>query len=200
MTTRTTCKFTKHFQLLLLVSLCVLKQANAGLLDPPVITLSLIDCEKAYMVQIFEDGRVEYRGGFGVKTRGWRNAQINPHDVAALSKKFKESVNSKFLIENREDLPGMAIREHGLTVLELNQDEIKRTFESGGKHGSPLFGGIMSIDKLRRNQNKSLNVTFALLQLEIIRITKLQQWVSDPTQNFCREGTNIRFKNLKAAK
>jgi hypothetical protein len=197
MVIKTKGKFIKRFaQLLLLGIFCVLQPVMAGLLDPPVITLSLTDCEKAYMVQIFEDGRVEYRGGFGVKVQGWRDAHVNPQDVAALLKKFDEAGAATW--DDREDLPGMRIREHGLTAIHLHKGDRELT-SFGGKHGTPLYLGIMSVDELRRN-HKNLNVTFALLQLEIIRITNLQQWVLDPTQSLCLNGSAIRINSLKTKK
>jgi hypothetical protein len=196
MVIKTNYKFIKHItRPLLLIILSGLQPVMAGLLDPPVITLSVVDCKKAYMVQIFEDGRVEYRGGFGVKAEGWHNANINSQDVTSLLKKFKKI--DSIQLENREDLPGVNSRKHGLTVIQLNQNGSKLTFYAGGKLGSPLLSGIMSVDKLRSTFNKNLNVTFALLQLEIIGITNLQQWVLDPTQSYCLDGASIRVDSLK---
>ena len=64
----------------------------------------------------------------------------------------------------------------------------------------PLIFGMMSVDELRRS-HKNLNVTFALLQLEIIRITNLQQWVSDPTLSICRDHRySLRINDLKTMK
>jgi hypothetical protein len=180
-------------QLILLGILSVFQSVAANLLDPPVITLSSTDCNKAYMVQIFEDGRVEYRGGFGVKVRDWRYTHIARELVAALLKKFDDL--DLAALEDREDLPGNGLREHGLTAIRLNDGN--RQFTSfGGKNGTPLYLGIMSIDELRNN-HKNLDLTFALLQLEIIRITNLQQWVSDPTLSVCRNRYSISISDLK---
>ncbi|WP_131655670.1 DUF6438 domain-containing protein [Methylocucumis oryzae] len=60
----------------------------AGLLDPPVISYSVIDCEKSYLVQVFKDGRVEYRGGEGVTIQGKHSSRISQDTVAALMKSF----------------------------------------------------------------------------------------------------------------
>ncbi|MDP1614768.1 MAG: DUF6438 domain-containing protein [Methylococcales bacterium] len=174
MATRTFCKYTKYFiQPLLLASLCILKPAIAGLLDPPVITLSLIDCEKAYMVQIFEDGRVEYRGGFGVKTKGWHNANINPQDVVSLMKKIKETTSPAS--NDRENLPILDLGAASIAI-RVRQESCYLTYFSTGDNSKSKF---------------------PILQQAIIKATNLVQWVNDPTLGHCLEKHSVRINNLK---
>lgn len=162
-------------QILLCVVLSSLHPAVAGSFGQPVITSALTDCEKYYLIQIFENGRVEYRGGWGVKTLGRRETQISQQALEALLKKFDEA--GFITSDDREDLPAMN-RIHGpMEAIRLRHGDRDLTFYEYGKKPSRTW--------------------FEMLQREIIRTTKADRWVTNPKRGLCLEKHAIRINNLK---
>ncbi|MGZ3814786.1 MAG: hypothetical protein ACXVA0_23840 [Mucilaginibacter sp.] len=100
---KTICRFKRFNRILLLFALSSLHPGVAGSFGQPTITSALTDCEKYYLIQIFENGRVEYRGGWGVKALGRRQTQISQQALTALLKKI-ESTES-LLREVQTELP-----------------------------------------------------------------------------------------------
>lgn len=98
--------------------------------DNPAISLSVYYCGKAYLIQLFESGLVEYRGLQGVKIIGRRNVVINSSVVSSLLK--QADANGFFRADNRlenatngKKIPRLAIRiqqsEKTATVFNLNE-------------------------------------------------------------------------------
>jgi hypothetical protein len=164
-------KFRVFNQILFLAVISSLHPAVASLLDPPVVALSLTDCEKNYLVQIFESGKVEYRGG-GVKTLGRREGQINQQELDSLIKKFNLA---DVISDDRESLPAMDPRL--MVAIRIRYGNRDLTFLETGKASRGRF---------------------RTLQEEIIRTTKLKQWVTDPMRGLCMgKGHAVLTKNLK---
>jgi len=127
----------KHInQLVLVVFLGLLQPVKAGLLDPPVISYSVTDCRKSYLVQLFEDGRIEYRGGTDVKTRGWQTGHTSPQAVQAILKKI--DADPIFATDDRENLPAKT-RDHGMSAIHIRQANRDMTFYGGGSWVAALL-------------------------------------------------------------
>ena len=125
---------TKNINQLALLAFLVLTQPlKAGLLDPPVISYSVTDCRRSYLAQLFDDGRIEYRGGVGVKTRGWQTGHTSPQAVQAILKKIDAA--SIFTTDDRENLPAWNSRDHGMAAIRIRQANRYLTFYGGGKLG-----------------------------------------------------------------
>lgn len=164
----------KHFiQMLLLATLSSLHPAVANLLDPPVITLSHTVCDKAYLVRIFENGQVEYRGGYGVKIPGMRESQISRTAIEALLKKFD--------VENivSDDRENLSIKQN-LYVTEvairLRHDNRDFTFYSHGE---------------------TYKANFQRLAQEIVRATKADIWITDTKRYRCYDHRSLIINDLK---
>jgi hypothetical protein len=167
-------KFKRLIQMLLLAALSGLHPATASLLDQPVITLSLTDCEKAYLVRIFENGRVEYRGGRNVKIPGRHESQISKPALEALLKKFDAA---NITADDRENLPSMSRRNGPNQAIRLRHDNLDITYFV--------------------TQNRISNARFAMLKQEIMRTTKADKWLFDPNFGRCLERHAIRINDLK---
>jgi hypothetical protein len=129
----------------------------------PIIASAVTDCKKSYLIQIYENGRVEYRGTWGVKTLGRRESQISQPALEALLKKFDEF---GFASDNRVDLPSLG-NDHGpMEAIRLNRGDQTMTFFNTQITRRPL------LPKLRS---------------EIMRATKADQWVDNPDRAICRE-------------
>lgn len=139
----------------------------------PIIAVSVTDCEKNYLVQVYESGRVEYRGVNGVKTIGRRESQISQPALEALLKKFDEF---GFTSDNRVDLPSLQSSRGPLEAIRLRRGDQEMTFFSTRITPRPLL---------------------AKLRSEIIRTTKVDQWLDTPDQVFCTEKTYIPISYLK---
>ncbi|MFI3156851.1 MAG: hypothetical protein QX199_11915 [Methylococcaceae bacterium] len=178
------CKFNHFNQILLLSVLSSLHPTVAGSFGQPIITSALTDCEKYYLIQIFESGRVEYRGGWGVKTLGRRETQISQQALAALLKKFDEA--GPITSDDREKLPSMN-RIHGPTAaIRLRYGSRDLTFYGLGIRNSTY------------QPSKRPTLTwFQMLRQEIIHTTKADQWVTNPNRGICPEKHDIRINYLK---
>jgi hypothetical protein len=162
-------------QILLLAGLNSLHPAVASpSFGQPIIAASVTDCEKNYLVQIYESGRVEYRGVNGVKTLGRRESQISQPALEALIKKFDEF---GFTSDNRVDLPSLHSSRGPLESIRLRHGDQEMTFFSTQITPRPLL---------------------AKLRSEIIRTTKVDQWLDTPDQVSCREKTYIPISYLKS--
>lgn len=151
---------------ILLLGVFVVSHLNLAVSNPieqPVISYALIDCKKAYLIQIFESGKVQYRGAYGVETIGKRETQISKQALNELLKKI-ERLGGFSGVDDRINLParlGMATGE----AIRLRQGNKTMTF--------------IKLDPFLANPNSLVTI----LQPEIFSITNASQWLdfSHPT-------------------
>jgi hypothetical protein len=62
----------------------------ADTFQKPAVSFATTDCNAAYLINLFENGAVEYRGAYGVKTLGKHEGRITPQAVKLLLKRFEE--------------------------------------------------------------------------------------------------------------
>lgn len=135
----------------------------------PVISLSVYYCEKAYLIQLFDSGLVEYRGLRGVKTLGQRNTVINASIVSGLLKQAED--NGFFLADNR-----------------LKEDVNSRKFSrlairiQHGEKSATVF-----------NSNEALS-----LENEILKIREIAKWIGKAkSEEGCTHHEIVLNKDLK---
>ena len=197
----------------LIVLLNFIPSVNAGLLDPPVISYSITDCRRSYLVQLFDDGRIEYRGGAGVKSRGWHTGHISPQAVQTILKKINS--NPIFTSDDRENLPRWNNRDIGMAAIRIRQANQYLTFFGGGKLGGGIFDEAycwgrelvyLGADEIcehpprtSREERDRLNQksTFSQLELEIMRTSNLTQWVTNPGRSYCLRPYSTSINDLK---
>lgn len=166
--------FNGFWQLLLLALLNSLHPAVASpSFGQPIIATAVTDCEKDYLIQIYESGRVEYRGTWGVKTLGRRESQISQPALKVLLKKFDEL---GFTSDNRVDLPSLHSSRGPIEAIRLRHGDQEMTFFSTQITPRPLL---------------------AKLRSEIIRTTKVDQWITNPDYAYCTEKQGISINILK---
>lgn len=156
--------FKRLFQVTLVVILLLgvfvvnhLNSAVSNPIEPPVISYALIDCKKAYLIQLFESGKVEYRGAYGVKTIGKREAKISQQAVNELLKKI-ERLGGFSGVDDRINLP---------VRLEMATGEAIR-LRQGNK--TMIF---IKLDPFLTNPDSLVTI----LQPDIFSITNASQWV-----------------------
>lgn len=160
------CRYKCLNQILLCAVLSSLHPAVAGSFGQPIITSAITDCEKNYLIQIFENGRVEYRGAWGVKTLGRRETQVSQQALAALLKKI-EDVGS-LLEQGQTELPLTLYME---TIL-LHQHDREVVFRGRSSLWDKLRVEIIRTVKLERwidDPNRAL-----CLENHAIRINNLK--------------------------
>jgi len=201
-------------QLVLLAFLVLLQPVKAGLLDPPVISYSVTDCRRSYLVQLFDDGRIEYRGGAGVKSRGWHTVHTSPQAVQAILKKIDG--DPIFTSDDRENLPAWNNRDIGMAAIRIRQANRYLTFFGGGKLGGGIFDEAycykgrelvyLGTDEIcdhpsrtSREVRDRLNQksTFSQLELEIMTTSNLTQWVTNPGRSYCLRPYSMSINDLK---
>lgn len=157
----------------LLIILVCITPVSANSIQP-IITVALADCKKAFLIQIFENGRVEYRGTYGVKKTGIHDEQLSQEELEKLVNTIKEK---RLEWHDRPGLPDTLFRE----AIRFRQNEEQFTFLGEYKRSDPVI---------------------ALLRREIVRVTNTGRWIGDPELSHdadagCLEKQAIIFKQLK---
>lgn len=200
--------------MLLIVLLNFIPSVKAGLLDPPAISYSITDCRRSYLVQLFDDGRIEYRGGAGVKARGWQTTHTSPQSIQAILKKI--DADPIFTTDDRENLPAWNNRDIGMAAIRIRQTNRYLTFFGGGKLGGGIFDeaycykeralvylGADEIcnhpSRISREERERLNQksTFSQLELEIMKTSNLTQWVTNPGRSYCLRPYSTSINDLR---
>jgi hypothetical protein len=169
-------KFNCFSRVLLFIVLNSLLSAIAKPIGQPIIASAVTDCKKAYLIQIFENGSVEYRGGYGVKAIGKRKTHINKQILKALLKKFE---NAGFVqAANLVELPAWNRHRRGLQeAIRLRQGEREAIFF---------------------NADRSINPLITALRSDIIHATKAERWVTDNDPVYsCLGEYAINFNEIK---
>ncbi len=137
--------------------------------EQPIIVFAATDCTKAYLIRIFENGKIEYRGAYGVKTIGKREAQINQQAVKRLFKKLEE-VGSFRVADDRTRLPFLTQR---------NSEGVKEAIHLSKDNKTAVFfmTGGMSF--------KDTNPLFNTLRNEIFRVVNINQWLIYTNPTYC---------------
>jgi hypothetical protein len=138
-------------------------------IEQPVIVFVATDCTKAYLIRVFENGKIEYRGAYGVKTIGKHEAKINQKTVKALLKKLEE-VGSFEVADDRTRLPFLT---------ERNSEGVKEAihFSKDNKTAVFFMVGGMSF--------KDTNPLFNTLRNEIFRVVNINQWLVYTNPTYC---------------
>ena len=160
------CRFKRFNQILLCAVLSSLHPAVAGSLGQPIITSALTDCEKYYLIQIFENGRVEYRWAWGVKILGRRETQISQQALTRLIKKVEEA--EPLLEQVKTELPLTLYME----AILLHQQNREVALRGRGALWDKLRVEIARATKLERwtgNPNRAL-----CLENHAIRVNNLK--------------------------
>jgi Domain of unknown function (DUF6438) len=84
-------KLKSAVSIVLLVILNNVNSAVASPIEQPVVAFAVTNCDTAYLIRLFESGKVEYRGNYGVKTLGKHETEISPQAVKDLLKKFTDA-------------------------------------------------------------------------------------------------------------
>lgn len=158
---------------LLMIFLICTQSANA-FSSEPIVSYSHIYCGQAYLLQLFEDGQVEYRGLYGVKLLGKRSNKISEEALNKLLIKAEDS--GFFLVDDRLDLP---LRQRAMPK---NGIRIKK-----GDKSTTLF-----------NIN-SYNKKFMPILDDFIKITKSEQ-LTGKIRDGCSHDEFIRYKFIKIQK
>jgi hypothetical protein len=170
-------KFKQPFLMLLLVALNMLHSAIAQPIEQPVIVFAVTDCQKAYLIRLFESGKIEYRGAYGVKTMGKREAQISSQVVKEVLKKFEEA--GSFSVEDdRIRLPLLTENATGgiREAIYLHQGNKTATFLDSGN----FFSSVMP-------ERSKPNPLFSVFRGMILRKTNAEQWVTYTEVGVCLE-------------
>ena len=166
-------RLSRLMYLLMIFLICT--QSAYAFSNEPTVSFSHIYCGQAYLLQLFEDGQVEYRGLYGVKILGTRSNKISEEALNRLLRKAEDS--GLFLVDDRLDLPLIqrAMPENGIRI-------------NKGDKSTTLF-----------NIN-SYNKRFIPLLNDFIKITKLEQLTGKIRKNGCGHEEFIRYKFIKIQK
>jgi hypothetical protein len=169
-------KFNRFIKILLLVILSSLYSPITYSDEKALIAFSVTDCEKAYLIQIFKNGKITYWGGYGVKVIGKRKAYMSKQTLKALLKKFDDA---HFITTDNRVTPPVTRSGNSWGAIRLYQ-----------KNQTAIFF----------NPHLSPDSSILILQTEIIRVTKAKRWVTDTNvTNYCDEVPlfKINIKNSK---
>lgn len=157
------------YQVILIFSLTLLggfQQVSASPIGQPVIALSVIACKQAFLLELFANGLVEYRGFSQAK--GTHETQISQIELNSLLKKFDESgfisADNREKLSSFDDIPREAIR-----------------FRQGDHESTVYY------------PNGSKNPLIKNLDHEIIKLSKADQWISEINLYGCQPNTKLAF-------
>lgn len=170
-------KFNHFNQIILFVFLNSLYPAVARPIEQPIIASSVTDCKTAYLIQIFKDGSVEYRGRYGVKAIGRNRTHINQQTLNALLKKFEDAD----FVEEANRLAKLPVKHHRYGIreaIQLHQEEVNAI----------VFNTDIYYDK---------NPLLGMLRFDIIHATKAEQWVGRDSSLSACQGKLILIENIK---
>lgn len=141
--------------LLLAVIGLIASHASFASGDTPAISLGVMHCGQTYLVQLFDNGLVEYRGLRGVKAVGRRKTVVKSSIINGLLEQAENS--GFFLTDNRINLP----RYEGFprTAIRIEQGEKTVTL---------------------LNANSALS-----MKDEILKIQDISKWVGKESQKGC---------------
>lgn len=158
-------KFKHAVSIGLITILNSLHSAIASPIEQPVVTFAVTYCDTAYLIQLFENGKIEYQGSYGVKTLGRHEAQINQQAVNDLLKQFQELGSFK-VTDDRLKLPSFSKPGEALYLRQGN----KTAF-------------FFNVDDRRF----SVNSLFPLLRDKTLLVTNAKQWIDYIELRSCHE-------------
>jgi len=160
--------------------------AIAQSIKQPIIVFAVTDCEKAYLIRVFENGKVEYRGAYGVKTLGQHEVQISQQKVKNLLKQI-ETTGAFNVTDDQIRLPLSNYRYKGgiKEVIYLRQGHKTATFFHQG-------AAFFSVSKA--------NPLFSVLQKIILKETNAEQWVTYTEPIICWESDTPATDKIKSNK
>jgi hypothetical protein len=160
----------KFIQSILIAALLILNGVHSVFANPveqPVVAFAVTYCHSVYLIRLFENGKIEYRGSYGVRTLGKHEAQITPQAVKELLKKLTD-VGGFAVIDDRINLPSFP--ESKDEALYLRQ----------GNKVAIFFNVFFS------NGYSLTNPLFPLLRNETLRAVNIKQWLDDTGLRSCR--------------
>jgi hypothetical protein len=174
------------FLVFLWIALNSFHSAIAQSIKQPIIVFAVTDCEKAYLIRVFENGKVEYRGAYGVKTLGQHESKITQEKVKDLLKQI-EFAGAFSVVDDQIRLSSFNNSDRGgiKEAIYLRQGHRTATFFHYGlstfsvSKASPLF--------------------FALQKI-ILKETNAERWVNYTESVVCWESDTIAVDNIKTSK
>jgi len=162
---------------ILLTPLVGIQPALANRIGQPIITLSVTGCQQFFLLQIFENGQVEYRDFFYKKTKGKNKTQLSTTELNALLKKFNDA---DFISADNRYMPTGG---HG-----MHREAIQ--FRQGDRESTVFW------------PDTSKNPIIKQLDLDIIKATRLEKWIPKINAFGCPPNSQLIFffKDLKRAK
>lgn len=95
--------------ILFAIALCVITpsvMANSS--KNPVLVIAETNCDKTYLIQIYESGKISYRGGTGVNVFGKNETKISKQTLNELLNKFNQTGLMTSYSEQEQLIAGVA--------------------------------------------------------------------------------------------
>jgi hypothetical protein len=173
-------QFKQRIAIAVLLILNSVHSAFANPIEQPVVAFAVTYCHSAYLIRLFENGTIEYRGSYGVRTLGKREAKITPQAVKELLKKLTDA-GAFTVTDDRMNSPSFPgeIKDEALYLRQGNKTAL-------------FFNGFFN------NPNDSeTNPLFPLLRNETLRAVNIKQWLDDAGLSSCKNSDGPTFYTIE---